>query len=111
VKVSVAYTADPEEVREVLMACACAHPQVLQVPAPNVFLVLFGPSALDFELRCVVSNVDYGLTVKSDLHFAILRRFRAAGIEIPYPRQDVRLLPGGAMPQAAGKEDAGLRDP
>jgi potassium efflux system protein len=109
VKVSVAYTADPDEVRDVLMACACTHPQVLQMPAPNVFLVLFGPSTLDFELRCVVSNVDYGLTVKSDLHFAILQRFRAAGIELTYPRQDVRLLPGQSKPQSVGKEDVGRR--
>ena len=34
-------------------------------------------------LRYVVANVNYGLTVKSDLQMTILRRFRAAGIKIP----------------------------
>jgi potassium efflux system protein len=93
-KVGVSYDADPDQVRDILMACACDHPQVLQQPAPTVFLTNFGASALEFELRCVVTNVDYGVAVKSDLHFAILHRFRAAGIVIPYPQQEVRLLDG-----------------
>ena len=84
VKVAVAYDCDPDEVRDVLMACACEHPQVLQTPAPRVLLLNFGDTALEFELRCVVANVDYGLTVRSDLHFAILHRFRKAGIGIPH---------------------------
>jgi potassium efflux system protein len=106
VKVGVAYDADPDEVRDILMACACDHPQVLQAPVPRVFLAGFGESALDFELRCVVSNVDYGLIVKSDLHFAILHRFRQAGIAIPYPRREVLVRDGGAVAHASAKPDA-----
>jgi small-conductance mechanosensitive channel len=33
--------------------------------------------------------------VKSDLHFEILRRLRAAKIEIPNPQYEVRILNGG----------------
>jgi small-conductance mechanosensitive channel len=101
VKVGVAYDSDPDEVRDILMACACDHPQLLQTPPPRVLLTGFGDSALEFELRCVVANVDYGLTVKSDLHFAILHRFRKAGIEIPFPQREVRVR-GGEAPPAAG---------
>ncbi|MET0537834.1 MAG: hypothetical protein ABWZ64_07730, partial [Xanthobacteraceae bacterium] len=36
-----------------------------------------GESALDFELRCVVVDVEKSLAVKSDLHYAIIERFRA----------------------------------
>ena len=100
VKVGVAYDSDPDEVRDILMACACDHPQLLQTPAPRVLLTGFGDSALEFELRCVVANVDYGLAVKSDLHFAILHRFRKAGIEIPFPQREVRIRGGGAPPAA-----------
>ena len=32
---------------------------------------------------------------RSDLHFAILRRFRAAGIVIPYPQREVRIRKDG----------------
>ncbi|MFG1461657.1 DUF3772 domain-containing protein [Xanthobacter sp. DSM 24535] len=80
VAVNVTYDGDLEEVRDILVACACDHPQVLQSPPPRVFLTKFADAGLGFELRCVVANVDYGLTVKSDLHFSILTRFRKAGI-------------------------------
>ena len=49
----------------------------------------FGDNALEFELRCIVTNVESGSSVKSDLHFAIIKRFRQAGITIPYPKPDV----------------------
>ena len=91
IKVGVGYDSDPERVREILTAIATEHPQVLKTPPPRAFLVAFGDSALNFELRCVVNDVENGMGVKSDLHFALLARFRAAGIEIPYPQTEVRL--------------------
>src|SRR5262249_30305703 len=96
-KVGVGYGSDPDQVREILLACARDHPLVLDQPPPRAFLVAFGNSALEFELRCVVAHVDNGLPAKSDIHFDILRRFRAAGIEIPFPQQEVRLLDGGNL--------------
>ncbi|MGA0563940.1 DUF3772 domain-containing protein [Ancylobacter sp. VNQ12] len=84
VAVNVAYDADADEVRDILIGCACDHPQVLRSPPPRVFLMAFGDSYLKFELRCVVANVDYSLTVKSDLHFAVLDRMKQAKIGIPY---------------------------
>lgn len=84
VQVNVHYDADLDEVRDILIGCACDHPQVLRSPPPRVFLMKFGDAALQFELRCVVANVDYALTVKSDLHFAVLDRLRSANIGIPF---------------------------
>ncbi len=95
VKIGVSYDADAEKVRDILTEAAADHPQVLRTPPPRVFLMAFGESALEFELRCVVANVDYALSVKSDLHFAILQQFRASGIEIPYPQREVRVRPEG----------------
>ncbi len=91
VKVGVAYGSDPEKVAEILKAIAVAHPNIVQAPPPGVFLLGLGDSALEFELRCIVANVESGLSVKSDLYFAILKRFNAAGIEIPFPQREVRL--------------------
>src|SRR5262249_50788589 len=115
VKVGAAYDCDPDQVRDTLLTCARDHPQVMQTPAPRVLLMAFGASALEFELRCVVTNVDNALVVRSDLHFAILRRFRAAGLAMPYPQQEVRLIgdgaartepPGRAEPDRAKSEPA-----
>ncbi|TCT05232.1 DUF3772 domain-containing protein [Aquabacter spiritensis] len=82
VAINTTYDADVDEVRDILVGCACDHPQVLQSPPPRVFLSKLLEGGMGFELRCVVANVDYGLTVKSDLHVSILTRFRKAGVGI-----------------------------
>ncbi|MDB5602562.1 MAG: hypothetical protein JWN71_4606 [Xanthobacteraceae bacterium] len=94
VKVGVAYDSDPEKVREVLLACAREHPQVLQTPPPQALFLNFGESTLDFELRCYLANISFALTVRSDLHFVVLRRFREAGIEIPFAQRELRWRDG-----------------
>ncbi|MFD2251828.1 small-conductance mechanosensitive channel [Pseudochelatococcus lubricantis] len=76
VSIGVSYTADPDEVRELMLACAKAHPQVLDTPAPHVLLMGFEPTMLRFELRCFIPNVENRLTVSSDLRFAVLRTLR-----------------------------------
>jgi small-conductance mechanosensitive channel len=90
VKVGVAYESDPDQVRDILSEIARAHAQVVQPPPPGAFLVSLGENALEFELRCVVVDVEKSLSVKSDLHYAIIKRFREAAIEIPYPQRELR---------------------
>jgi small-conductance mechanosensitive channel len=114
VKVGVAYDSDPEQVRDVLLACARAHPLVLQTPEPAVLLAAFGDDALQFEMYCGIANLTKSGNVKSDLHFEILKRFRAAGIAIPFPQREVRLvggeataLPDPARPEPARPEPSG----
>jgi small-conductance mechanosensitive channel len=82
IKVGASYDADPEQVRDILTGIAKAHPQITQTPPPAAYLLGFGANALEFELRCIVLNVDATLTVKSDVHFSIIRAFRDAGIEM-----------------------------
>jgi potassium-dependent mechanosensitive channel len=99
IKVGVAYDSDPEQVRDILMACATEHPLVLKTPGPAVQLVAFGDDALQFEVYCVCADLASFGAVRSELHFEILKRFRAAGIVIPFPQREVRLVgdaPAGA---------------
>lgn len=97
VSVGVAYGSDPEKVREVLLKCANDHPQIVRYPEPFVVWQDFGASSLNFELRAFISDIAKGLQVRTDLRFAIYKAFRAAGIEFPFPAQDVfiRSLPNG----------------
>ncbi|HID44413.1 MAG TPA: mechanosensitive ion channel, partial [Chromatiaceae bacterium] len=60
-------------------------------PEPFVYFQSFGDSALLLELRCVIDSVDYRIATLSELHHAINRKFREAGMEIPFPQQDVHL--------------------
>jgi small-conductance mechanosensitive channel len=100
IKVGVAYDSDPDRVCEILLACAKEHPRVLDLPQSRALLLGFGESTLDFELRAFVDNVDAAMVTRSDLHLAILRRFRAAGIVMPCPQRDVRIV--GGMPEGEG---------
>jgi small-conductance mechanosensitive channel len=73
------------------------HPQVLPVPPPAVYLMGLGDIGIDFELRCLLANVEQSLAVRTDLQMEILRRFREAVVKIPTPVHDTR-IPGPAPP-------------
>lgn len=87
--VSVSYNSDPDQVRDILLEIAHDNAQILAYPAPTIYFMEFGASSLDFELRGYLANIDASLTVKSEMRFELIRRFREAGIEIPFPQQDV----------------------
>lgn len=91
VPVRVAYGSNVKKVREILMQIAHDHPHIMQSPSPNVFLTGFGDSAINFELGWVVRNIGDGAGIKSDVCFSILEKFHEHGIEIPYPRRDIRI--------------------
>jgi potassium efflux system protein len=98
IKVGVNYGSDPERVRDLLLGVAVEHPFVLKEPAPYVLFMAFGDSALEFELRCIVSDVQQRLVMQSELNFAVLASFRKAGIDIPFPQRTVHIA-GGVAPQ------------
>jgi len=91
VTLGVAYDSDVEKVRDILLDIAKAHPHVMQTPAPSVALTGFGESAINFELGWVVRNLGDGGGIRSDICFAILKRFRAEGIVIPYPHRRIQI--------------------
>jgi potassium-dependent mechanosensitive channel len=99
VKVRVAYDSDADEVRTILLACGAQHPQVLAVPPAAVYLMGFGDIGIDFELRCLIANVEQSLAVRTELGMEILRRFRDGGVKIPSPAYDAR-PPGPPLPAA-----------
>jgi potassium-dependent mechanosensitive channel len=104
IKVRVAYDSDVAAVRELLFACAAKHPQVLQTPPPAAYLIGFGDIGIDFELRCLLGNVEQSFVVRNDLFVEVLRKFREAGIKIPTPVYDARVPGAPPAPQAAPKE-------
>ncbi|OUS08201.1 hypothetical protein A9Q96_01705 [Rhodobacterales bacterium 52_120_T64] len=91
VAIGVAYGTDPEKVKEVLLSIASDNSVALKYPAPSVIFKNFGASALDFELRVFIRDVNKILSVHSDINFEIARRFKQEGIEIPFDQHDVTL--------------------
>jgi small-conductance mechanosensitive channel len=91
IPVGVAYGSDISLVMETLMTCAIESLKVAKIPEPQVLYLSFGESTLDFELRVWVPNAEERMTVISELHQEIDRRFREAKIEIAFPQQDIHL--------------------
>jgi small-conductance mechanosensitive channel len=91
VPVSVAYDTDPQEVIDLLLEVVNERSDVLRNPEPHVEFLRFGASSLDFELRFHLADMGEGLNVRNEVRMEILRRFRARGIVMPYPHQDVLL--------------------
>jgi small-conductance mechanosensitive channel len=107
--VGVGYDADPAEVKAILLDIADKHEMVLKFPKAIVSFNDFGDSALIFQLYVYLASISNGLTVRSDLRFAILARFKEAGIAIPYPQRDVTIRdwPKGGNAFAGASEDEG----
>lgn len=91
VKVSVSYDADIDRVRELLLQLADAEPHACSDPEPRVRFRRFGDSGLDFELLIWVEAPELRGRTLDTINSAILKTFREAGIEIPYPKRDVYL--------------------
>jgi small-conductance mechanosensitive channel len=91
VSVGVAYGSDPERVRQILISVAKEHSKVDTDPAPVAIFQGFGDSALNFQLRAWVANMDDWLTTGSELHAAVAAALSEEGIEIPFPQRDLHV--------------------
>lgn len=105
VNVGIAYGSDTQRAAEILLEAARNHPMVLDDPAPQVSFEAFGDSALQFVLRCFLPNLEGRNATIHELHMAIERSFREAGIEMPFPQHDVHVrsvdLPASMLQQPA----------
>nr|WP_305067259.1 DUF3772 domain-containing protein [Mangrovivirga halotolerans] len=93
VPVGVAYSSDPEKVKNILTDVAMNHPSVLKVPPVTIYWSDFGDSSLNFEVRAFIKNYDEVLSVKTDLRFAIFQKLKEEGVTIPFPQRDVNFYP------------------
>ncbi len=89
IPIGVAYGSDVEQVKEILKDIAMGHPMVLHSPEPAILFQNFGASSLDFEIRAILRDVNFMLSVKSEINTEIAVRFSNAQIEIPFPQQDI----------------------
>jgi len=93
--IGVSYQSDAEQVRRALLEVASAHAGVLTQPPPDVLLEEFGDSSINFKLR--VWTRRYTTTpgvLRSELNYAILKKFHEENIEIPFPQRDLHIRSG-----------------
>ena len=91
IPVGIAYGSDTELARSKLLEVAKANQAVLDEPEPVVYFMGFGDSSLSFELRVYVSSVEAFQRTRHEVHMAIDKAFREAGVEIAFPQRDVHI--------------------
>jgi small-conductance mechanosensitive channel len=92
VHVGVAYGSDVEKVKELLLAVAMENPKVSKIKKPNVLFNNFGDSSLEFILRFSTNQSFILPLIKSELRFAIDKKFRENNIQIPFPQRDIHII-------------------
>jgi len=104
---------------DLIKKVAEGHPNVLQVPAPWALFDGFGDSSLNFRIR-IWTAMDVGMTTKSDVAMGIYDALAEAGIEIPFPQQDLHvksfdptvqeiIFPGRKKKENGNTENKGIR--
>lgn len=91
IPVGIAYGSDTERAIEVLKKVARESSRVLHDPSPQVYFLGFGDSSLTFELWVFARGVTQRFMARHEIHMAIDKAFREAGIEIAFPQRDLHL--------------------
>jgi len=95
--VQVSYETDLEQAEALMLEAAHSTSRVIfddPDNLPKVFLKEFADNGILLELAVWISDPSEGQNnLRSDINWAIWRRFKAAGIEIPFPQRVVHMVP------------------
>jgi len=94
IALGVAADSDPARIQALLLEAVAGQPGVAERPAPMAAFRGFGASSLDFSLYLWTHDIDDRLAVDSEARGRVLAALRTAGIEIPFPRVDLRVRDG-----------------
>ena len=89
--VGVAYDTDMARALQVIDEVLKANARVVRDPEPVVRVTALADFSVNIAVRPWAQVVDAGIAA-SELNRAILERFRASGIQIPFPQREVRML-------------------
>lgn len=90
-KVGVSYGTDLNKVQAVLREVLSANPKVLKEFAPVIGISTLADSSIVVSVQPWTTLADFG-SAQAELNQAIIEKFRAHRIEIPFPQHEVRLL-------------------
>jgi len=87
IEVGVTYDAAPNQVKAVMLEAVRRCSRVLAAPAPDVLLIAFDASSINYKARFWVDDYERDELARDEVRTAIFYAFQRHGIEIPYPIQ------------------------
>ena len=101
-----AYGDDPHKVREVAIAACSSVARVKTDRPPVCHIVGFGDSSVDYILRFWITDPTGGLTnIRGNVYLALWDAFQEAGISIPFPQREVRVMNDAVTVRTNGPTD------
>ena len=88
--VGIGYDQNIGVVRDILMNIMKSHALILADPAPTVEVLDLADNKVNLAVRSWVRTADYW-QARCDVLEQVKERFGEAGIEVPYPKQELRL--------------------
>lgn len=85
---------EPKRVQQLLEQCVQESTLVLDTPTPEVFLIEFTDSALIYEIRLYVNNMDHRMPITHEVHSLILEKLNQLGMPLPHQQIDIRMSRG-----------------
>ncbi len=90
--VGVAYGTDVEQARQVMIEAIRAQDWVMKDKKIEALFLQFGDSALNFRVRCWIEHYVETRRILDKMNTALYQALNEAGIAIPFPQRDVRLI-------------------
>ncbi len=87
------YKVPPYRVRRALLDSARRIPGVLEKPSPEVHVLNFGESAIDYDLEFWIDDVAERERIVSDVRERVWEEFKRSEINIPFPVRTLEILP------------------
>ena len=100
---------DLETVIAMLNEVAGQHEEVLQDPAPSVFMLNFGDNVINYQLNIWVATPLIIPRVKSDVKRMIWARFQSEKIDLTFPDMALHFPDNWSVPVVAGNQTAGSK--
>lgn len=92
VNIGVAYEADIRKAKDIIIDVARHMDWIAASPPPKVVVRNFGNSSVDLQLRVWIKEARRRMDTISFVIDHVKEAFDQAGIEIPYPKRDIKII-------------------